>query len=877
MTRGLATILLAVAVAIGSWGEDKPDEKELRFWLENLFWHHRFSDEEAAGALNRSAEEVKELKKKFGLGAEPAQPTRERILVLPYPGGRHPRIGFLDGAVNPQRDTKASVFLPWKGSEKDYVVIDLPEALWSNLGLTYLAHTHIPTIWDKAGVKLDPIDWSRKPDGGLESKRTLPNGLEFAARVQPQQDSAGLELKLKNGTAEQLTGLRAQICVLLKGAADFNAQTNANKVIDGAVAAVKSADGKRWIVTAWERGRAWGNPPCPCLHSDPVFPDLEPGEEAAARGTLFFYEGEDPRGEAERRLRGLVETRLAETPESAGVRIALDHGDRADVDATIGEAPAPSFRLLLPEAVLAEGKPLASGVHTAAGAWIEAKGAWQGAIRPGEAVECAVRLEPRRGDVLIAILVKNVSARAFEDVRVDLCANLCRLPKTWEKEWSNRDFIPASVPLNRDEQGKYWYRELTPRRLKAWSPEEGWIEMHPRPEQADRLPENPYEAQLGAGDRSLACAVPSLDGKRFFYQAWAAKRSRHQSPFSGNACMHLRPQVAERLEPGELAVLLGAAGVFAGGAEDLARHFEKLCASAPAVDAAGRPFILKRGTIDLDLVETTPILFQGRAWRFEWVREGYWNNALRQNHFRFVDLATGAATEPFARGHDFGSAFADGDTMYVTGTWERREVRVFASRDLKSWETWPAINRPGYGIFNTSVTKAGEEYVLMFEIDKPLEEAGAAFTARFAKSRDFRRWEITPPECNYARDRYTAPHCLRWLDGWFYDFYLEAHEGYEMRVVRSRDLVRWEPSPLNPVLRASPEDKLIANPRLSEEQRRKIAAARNINNSDIDFCERNGRLLINYSWGNQQGIEFLAEAVYPGTLEQFLRGWFPGR
>jgi hypothetical protein len=36
-------------------------------------------------------------------------------------------------------------------------------------------------------------------------------------------------------------------------------------------------------------------------------------------------------------------------------------------------------------------------------------------------------------------------------------------------------------------------------------------------------------------------------------------------------------------------------------------------------------------------------------------------------------------------------------------------------------------------------------------------------------------------------------------------------------------------------------------------------------------------IIINYSWGNQQGVEHLAEAVYEGAQEQFLRGWFPQR
>ena len=95
-----------------------------------------------------------------------------------------------------------------------------------------------------------------------------------------------------------------------------------------------------------------------------------------------------------------------------------------------------------------------------------------------------------------------------------------------------------------------------------------------------------------------------------------------------------------------------------------------------------------------------------------------------------------------------------------------------------------------------------------------------------------------------------------------------------MRVVRSKDLMHWESSSLNPVLRASEEDKQITNPNLKEELRERIIKAENINNSDIDFCEFNGKLIINYSWGNQHGEEFLAEAVYEGTLNEFLKGWF---
>ncbi len=293
-------------------------------------------------------------------------------------------------------------------------------------------------------------------------------------------------------------------------------------------------------------------------------------------------------------------------------------------------------------------------------------------------------------------------------------------------------------------------------------------------------------------------------------------------------------------------------------------------------DLDGRPLIIKLGTIDVDLVETTPIVLKDKIYRFEYVRKGYWNNKTGDSYFRFIDHETGQATKSFAKGYHLGSAFVDNGTVYVTAVdiWNGERIFIFASQDLKHWESWQAFKLPGFGIFNTSLTLADNKYVLMFEIGKPEEKAGERFTANFATSTDLKEWKILPSEYNYAKDRYTAPHCLRYLDGYYYNFYLEAHNGYEMRVVRSKDLMNWKSSPLNPVLKASEEDKQITTPGFLEELRSKVIKAENINNSDIDFCEFNGQLIINYSWGNQHGEEFLAEAVYEGTLKQFLQGWF---
>lgn len=295
------------------------------------------------------------------------------------------------------------------------------------------------------------------------------------------------------------------------------------------------------------------------------------------------------------------------------------------------------------------------------------------------------------------------------------------------------------------------------------------------------------------------------------------------------------------------------------------------------VSYAEKPLIVKHGTIDLDLVECTPVVFKDRLFRFEYVRPGYKPNTTGDSYFRFIDVETNTPTKRFARGYDLGSAFVDGDTVYVTAVnpWGDEQIDLFYSTDLIEWKKRPVLKNTKYEIFNTSICKDDTGYMLMFEIGGPEEEAGSRFTARFATSKELKTWTLTPSECVYAKDRYTAPHCLRFLDGYYYNFYLEAHNGYEMRVVRSNDLIHWEPSPLNPVLRHSEDDKKIANPKLTDEQRNEIAEATNLNNSDIDFCEYQGRLVISYSWGNQQGKEFLAEAHYEGSEESFLRGWFP--
>lgn len=280
------------------------NEAELRFWLDNMAVHHRYSVQEMCQVTGLAAGEVTAALKRLELEGKTAA-RREKdapLTVLPYPGGRHPRIGFLDGAVNPQRETKVSVFTPWDPPEKPgYVVADIPEAVFSNLGLTYLAHTHVPTLWDQKKITLPKLEWKRLENGDLEIERPLPNGIVFGAKVHPDKQAVRMELWLKNGTDQKLTGLRVQNCVMLKGAPGFTHQDNATKKFQAPYAIARHKDLDRWIITGWEPiQRAWGNAPCPCLHADPQFPDCDPGQTVRCRGWLSFYEGGDIDGELKR-------------------------------------------------------------------------------------------------------------------------------------------------------------------------------------------------------------------------------------------------------------------------------------------------------------------------------------------------------------------------------------------------------------------------------------------------------------------------------------------------------------------------------------------------------------------------------------------------
>ncbi|NLE39098.1 MAG: hypothetical protein GX621_13835 [Pirellulaceae bacterium] len=301
-------------------------------------------------------------------------------------------------------------------------------------------------------------------------------------------------------------------------------------------------------------------------------------------------------------------------------------------------------------------------------------------------------------------------------------------------------------------------------------------------------------------------------------------------------------------------------------------------AASTVATAAEKPKIVKRGTIACDLVEATPVVFHDKLYRFEYVRDKYKHNKTGDAYFHFIDVTSGEATPAFAPGHCLGCAIAEGDTMFVYGVkgWDTPTIYVFWSKDLNTWQSKPAVETPNWGLFNSTVCKDDQGYVMAFEVGRPPEVVGTAFTTRFARSDNLLDWKVLDEPAVYSKEFYTACPAIRYLEGYYYMFHLVALPGptYETALVRSRDLIHWEKSPRHPVLVFSDEDKQIANPKLTAEEREHIAKATNRNASDFDLCEYQGKVIISYSWGNQVGTEFLAEAYYDGGLKPFLQGFF---
>ena len=160
-----------------------------------------------------------------------------------------------------------------------------------------------------------------------------------------------------------------------------------------------------------------------------------------------------------------------------------------------------------------------------------------------------------------------------------------------------------------------------------------------------------------------------------------------------------------------------------------------------------RPLISKKGTIDIDLCETTPFLFHGKLYRLEWFRSG--------GYLRIMDHDAQTEVSRFGAHHRFPCAYAEGDTVYVIATtedkgWCGTSLTLYTSKDLQHWDEVEAFHDASFKICNTSLCKAGDRYLMSIEL------AVGGFAGRFLESTDLIHWTLMPTECRVTPARPTC-------------------------------------------------------------------------------------------------------------------------
>ncbi|MCL2517041.1 MAG: hypothetical protein FWF15_00630 [Oscillospiraceae bacterium] len=313
-----------------------------------------------------------------------------------------------------------------------------------------------------------------------------------------------------------------------------------------------------------------------------------------------------------------------------------------------------------------------------------------------------------------------------------------------------------------------------------------------------------------------------------------------------------------------------------------------------------KPLIKKTGALWIGM-EQTPVVFDGRMIFIESVMEFEYREPEKQFYIRARDHKNNKIYPEFAHGYPFASAYTENDVVYVFCTSLRANrpitmyqgdnpiewydprggcsVMMFWSSDLSNWQSKEILNVSGWRMWNTSVCKGSDGYVMAIEVggEGTEEFAGKGFTSFFSKSDNLFDWQMMGNDCCYTRDRYNACPALRYFDGWYYMICLEALPvlRYAPYIYRSRDFIDWEVSVHNPVMMYGDDDR-VAHPlsNFSEEEKDLLETGININNSDLDLCEFEGRTYIYYANGDQMTYSFLCEAVYDGPLEEFLKGFF---
>lgn len=287
----------------------------------------------------------------------------------------------------------------------------------------------------------------------------------------------------------------------------------------------------------------------------------------------------------------------------------------------------------------------------------------------------------------------------------------------------------------------------------------------------------------------------------------------------------------------------------------------------------------KRAVLDSPVVEANPVIWDGRLLVVErWTTR--WNQPPEdppRYGTRIREEDTHRILWQGLWGWGLSSAFVWHGRLYVFAASNRNEgsntIDVCSTADLQSWTTpQVAIPQDEDGtLYNQSVCWDGQRFVMAYET-----RAGVPFTSKFAESTDLLSWSrIAGAE--HGRERYAACPALRYCGGWYYMLYLArptAEWWFETWLTRSRDLIQWEEAPRNPVI--APDPELGVYPACPEHaaERGCDAGGREINASDPDLVEWEGRTRVYFTGGCQHECGRLQYAEFDGSMKELFEAYY---
>ncbi len=263
-------------------------------------------------------------------------------------------------------------------------------------------------------------------------------------------------------------------------------------------------------------------------------------------------------------------------------------------------------------------------------------------------------------------------------------------------------------------------------------------------------------------------------------------------------------------------------------------------------------------------MENTPVVYEGRPLLVMNYRDDSKDSSVpytKRMHLMIRDLTTGQEIAKFGDGFSFVSALVKGKEMHVfacQGTdndWFK-SIYHFVSTDLKNWTSELVIPLEGNEhLFNCSVCEDNQGYTMAYESNQPVQ-----FCFKFARSKDLAKWEKLPGLAFTGETHeYSACPVIRYFAPYYYVIYLHSavpgYNGWVPFMARSKDLMTWQLSPMNPILAASDGE--------------------GTNNSDVDLFEWEGNTYLFYATGDQATWGSIRVAMYAGSLKSFYEHCFP--